>query len=43
MSCLTVLLLVEGLYEETVFTGTQQIVSQTFPELTLTAQQLLLA
>jgi Uma2 family endonuclease len=31
----TVLLLVEGLYEETVFRGDEQIISQTFPELTL--------
>ncbi len=32
---ITVLLLEEGLYEETVFTGNQQIVSQTFPELAI--------
>lgn len=34
---ITVLLLEEGLYEETVFTGNQQIVSQTFPELAIPA------
>jgi Uma2 family endonuclease len=30
---ISVLLLQEGLYEETIFTGSQQIVSQTFPEI----------
>lgn len=34
---ITVLLLEEGLYEETVFTGNQQIVSQNFPELAIPA------
>lgn len=38
----TVLLLVEGLYEETEFKGNQQIISQTFPELALTVEQVLL-
>lgn len=37
----TVLLLVEGLYEETEFKGNQQIISQTFPELALTVEQVL--
>jgi Uma2 family endonuclease len=36
----TVLLLVEGLYEETEFRS-QQIISHTFPELTLTVEQVL--
>lgn len=35
----SVLLLVEGFYEVTEFTGSQEIVSQTFPELTLTVEQ----
>ncbi len=39
----SVLGLDEGLYEETVFTGNQQIVSQIFPELTLTVEQILAA
>lgn len=37
----TVLLLVEGLYEETEYKGDDQIVSQTFPELILTVNQVL--
>jgi len=40
---ISILLLVEGLYEETVFTGSQQIVSQTFPELSITVEQVLAA
>ncbi len=36
-----VLQLDEGLYEETVYTGNQQIVSEVFPELTLTVEQVL--
>lgn len=39
----TVLLLVEGLYEEAVFRGSDRIISQTFPELILTAKQILTA
>jgi Uma2 family endonuclease len=39
----SVLRLDEGLYEETVFTGNQEIVSQIFPELTLTVEQILAA
>ncbi len=39
----SVLRLDEGLYEETVFTGNQKIVSQIFPELTLTVEQILAA
>jgi len=38
---LTVLLLVEGLYEETEYKGDAQIISQTFPELVLTVEQML--
>jgi len=38
---ISVLMLEEGLYEETVFIGTQQIVSPTFPELSLTVEQIL--
>lgn len=38
-----VLLLEEGLYEESVFTGSQPIVSQTFPELSITVEQVLAA
>ncbi len=38
-----VLLLEEGLYEETVFTGSQQIASRTFPELSITVEQVLAA
>ncbi|MEL7036086.1 MAG: Uma2 family endonuclease [Cyanobacteria bacterium J06592_8] len=37
----TVLTLVEGLYEETEYQGNQQIVSQIFPELALTVEQIL--
>ncbi len=36
----TVLTLVEGLYEEAVFTGSDRIISQ-IPELTLTVEQAL--
>ncbi|MEH1834028.1 MAG: Uma2 family endonuclease [Nostoc sp.] len=36
---MTVCLLDNGSYKQTVFTGNQQIISQTFVELTLTAQQ----
>lgn len=39
----TVLLLEEGLYEETIFTAPQTIVSRTFPELFLTVEQVLAA
>lgn len=42
-SKITILLLVNGFYEEVVFTGTQQIISQTFPELCLMADQILQA
>lgn len=37
----TVLLLVEGLYEQTEFKESEQIISQTFSELTLTVEQVL--
>ncbi|NEP59995.1 MAG: Uma2 family endonuclease [Symploca sp. SIO2G7] len=37
----TVLLLVNGQYQATEFTGNQRIVSRTFPELKLTAEQVL--
>ncbi|MGQ4646593.1 Uma2 family endonuclease [Lyngbya aestuarii] len=37
----TVLLLVEGLYEETEYRGAEKIISQTFPELELTVAQVL--
>jgi Uma2 family endonuclease len=37
----TLLLLVEGLYEETVYQGDDPIKSQTFPELMLTVNQIL--
>ena len=37
---ITVLQLVEGLYEEQVYTDKQQIVSPTFPELVITVEQL---
>lgn len=37
----TVFTLVEGLYEESVFRGNEQIISQIFPELALTADQVL--
>lgn len=39
----TVLTLVEGFYEEQVFTGSDLVVSPTFPELKLTAEQILSA
>lgn len=39
----SVLLLVDGRYQSTEFTATKQIVSQTFPNLNLTAQQVLTA
>jgi Uma2 family endonuclease len=42
-SKVSVLLLVEGFYEVTEFTGDQVIISQTFPELTLTVEQILAA
>jgi Uma2 family endonuclease len=42
-SKVTVLLLEDGLYEETEFTGNKQIVSQTFPELSLTVEQIFAA
>ncbi|MFB2880223.1 Uma2 family endonuclease [Floridanema aerugineum] len=42
-SKVTVLLWEEGLYEETVFTGNQNIVFRTFPELLLTVEQVLAA
>lgn len=38
-----VLLLEEGLYEEAVFTGSQPITSRTFPELSITVEQVLAA
>lgn len=38
-----VLLLEEGLYEEAVFAGSQPIVSRTFPELSITVEQILAA
>ena len=42
-SQVSVLLLTDGRYEPTVFTGNQRIISRTFPELTLTASQVLSA
>ncbi|MCL1463426.1 Uma2 family endonuclease [Argonema galeatum] len=42
-SKISILLLVEGFYERTEFTGNQTIVSPTFPELTLTVEQILAA
>ena len=39
----SVLLLEEGLYEETVFANNQPLVSRTFPELSLTVEQVLAA
>jgi Uma2 family endonuclease len=39
----SVLMLVNGRYETTEFTGRQRIISQTFPELALTAEQVLSA
>lgn len=38
---ITLLLLVEGLYEETVYRGAEVLQSQLFPELTLTVNQIL--
>lgn len=40
-SKVTIFILVEELYEGTEFTGTEQIVSGTFPELVLTAEQII--
>ncbi|MBW4636714.1 MAG: hypothetical protein KME05_00480 [Gloeocapsa sp. UFS-A4-WI-NPMV-4B04] len=37
----TILLLVKGLYEATEFRNSQQIISQTFSELTLIVEQVL--
>ncbi|KAF3886519.1 MULTISPECIES: Uma2 family endonuclease [Nostocales] len=37
----TVFLLINGRYESTVFTGTQQIISRLFPELVVTVEQIL--
>lgn len=37
----TILLLVEGLYEERVYKGNERIISQTFPELNFTVDQIL--
>lgn len=42
-SKITILLLSEGLYEEKQFSGSQQIVSATFPEIGLTVEQVLAA
>ncbi|MBD2312301.1 Uma2 family endonuclease [Desertifilum sp. FACHB-1129] len=42
-SKVTVLLWEEGLYEQTEFTGSQQIISRTFPELAITVEQVLAA
>lgn len=42
-SKITILLLEEGLYEEKEFSGIQQIVSATFPEIALTVEQVLAA
>jgi Uma2 family endonuclease len=42
-SQVSVLLLTDGRYQQTVFTGNQRIISRTFPELTLTASQVLSA
>lgn len=42
-SKVTVLLWEEGLYEQTEFTGSQQIISRTFPELSITVEQILAA
>lgn len=39
----TVLLWEEGLYEQTEFTGSQQIISRTLPELSITVEQVLAA
>ncbi|MBW4618354.1 MAG: Uma2 family endonuclease [Cyanosarcina radialis HA8281-LM2] len=40
---ITVLTLVEGFYEEAVFRGSDRLISTIFPELNLTAEQILLA
>ncbi len=40
---ISILLLEEGLYEETVFTASQQIISRTFPELAITVDQVFTA
>ncbi len=37
----TVLQLIDGFYDEAVFTGPQTLISPTFPELNLTAEQIL--
>ena len=42
-SKVTILLLEEGLYEDAEFTGTQKMISPTFPELNLTVEQVLAA
>jgi Uma2 family endonuclease len=42
-SKVTIFTLVEELYEGTEFAGTEQIVSSTFPELTLTVEQIIWA
>ena len=42
-SQVSVLLLTDGRYKSTVFTGNQPMISRTFPELTLTASQVLSA
>ncbi|MDZ8186944.1 MAG: Uma2 family endonuclease [Nostoc sp. ChiSLP02] len=42
-SKITILLLSEGLYEEQEFSGNQQIISATFPEIVLTVKQILAA
>jgi len=42
-SQVSVLLLTDGRYQQTVFTGNQPMISRTFPELTLTASQVLSA
>ena len=42
-SQVSVLLLTSGRYQPTVFSGNQPIISQTFPELNLTASQVLSA
>ena len=42
-SKVTVLLLEEGLYEDTEFTDSQKIISPTFPQLSLTVEQVLAA
>lgn len=42
-SQVSILLLTDGRYQPTVFRGNQVIISRTFPELTLTASQVLSA